>query len=110
MGYIWRNGISGRLLVEPGYGDRLYPDEADWRRPLASDQAQYREMFHFSTDIAAAWQVVKHIKGCRCEVRIRFCEILFESAEDAPASGIYTFLDITPEAICLAALKAVEAA
>ncbi len=65
---------------------------------------------HYSTDIAAAWEVVEKFQAEDFDVRVGFCRwrddgrvgwLAWVGKADALA-------DTAPHAICLAALKAVE--
>jgi hypothetical protein len=69
----------------------------------------------YSTEIAAAWQVVEKIKdmvkGTDGTFKIQWCEpvwICYWDHEDFLSNPGYAQADTAPHAICLAALKAVS--
>jgi hypothetical protein len=115
-----------------GYaGVRLAPDHP-WtclRNPTAREVADYAQngirhdvlgVDHYSTDIAAAWQVVNALRQRRLYLqmndtmsrwRARFFTVAstrFWDRESADGA-MYEFAETLPHAICLAALAAVEA-
>ena len=63
MGFIWRvSKVSGRrCLISPDYCPAWFVDVANGSEPLA-DQWDTR-LPNYSTDIAAAWQVVEKLRS-----------------------------------------------
>jgi hypothetical protein len=82
------------LVAEKVMGFVVHPHGGVWD---GKNPATYRTDFHPSTDISAAWEVVEKFKnGPRDDA--------YHSFYDNATMSIYA---ITPERICLAALKAV---
>ena len=102
---------AGREL-DAMIAEKVMGVEVNWREIRRTEAAggNYRELVgtpRYSTDIAAAWEVVTRFANERYYVRLELDAdgvwwAQIGSAEDAPAKS-------PPLAICLAALKAMEA-
>lgn len=93
----WMHGDPGDEFAEAGRGRGCAPLTTAWRVPYS----------RYSTDIAAAWEVVEKVRGDRdvwlqwdSETSIWGCQFF--------SGGHECFADTAPLAICRAALKAVS--
>lgn len=99
------------LVAEKVMGWRWFTDEFN-PRPVLVPPGMPRQsaLPSFSTDIAAAWEVVERLRGMEPELswndEARCWIVGFWKGPSAP-STIHGSSDSAPNAICLAALKAV---
>jgi hypothetical protein len=82
-------------------------------QPHAGYPAGHISPPHYSTDIAAAWEVVEKMLEAYSGVEIYLenerCEVHCDGARDEWDDLVYIRGDTAPHAICIAALKAMEA-
>ena len=96
------------VLEDPVGEDTLW----DWRHCAFEEYPDGRIRFHpeYSTDIAAAWEVVERMRPPTRTSTVRTVWHLFVDymKDECGALGEYTLMEyLSPEAICLAALRAV---
>jgi len=118
----WRHVKVTAGYSEVGSSEILYDHHDYWERPDLSKT----HLHHFSTDIAAAWQVVEKLgswhgfKFILClrdklnaiEVKLeegRWEAGWFEDSYEGPEARVVSYGDTAPEAICRAALETVGA-
>jgi hypothetical protein len=74
---------------------------------------EFGKLPKFSTDIAAAWEVLEALKKRGAMVHVHFTESQWMASwrkhNDPPSLVISAFAKTAPHAICLAALKAIAA-
>lgn len=125
LGYQWwRSSSSGnRCLFPPGKKPGWFNELADGTEPLVSDWKMMR-IPACSTDIAAAWEVVERLReygwviglwiddepwDAADEDGTHACSLLGCNRGRTDPTDIREYADTTPLAICLAALRAVDA-
>lgn len=92
--------VMGWAPRDAGAGDRLIYVGA-W--------AHCESLPHYSTDIAAAWQVVEKLAADGLYVHVGYCLGRTEASVNSPLDIIdNAYAPTAPLAICLAALKALE--
>ncbi len=84
--------------------------DAEFHRECAEDNLE-TELRNYSTDIAAAWEVVEKLRSEGCRYSITDCPhekrpTVQLTLKTGAACGAYA--PTVPHAICLAALKALE--
>lgn len=121
MGYVWRksNRSGKRCICRPDRCPDWFDSPADGTEPLVSDWDSYPFTPAYSTDIAAAWEVVERLLVRRMYPDlvssnypvVWTCEVDSYSDPEAATDPwpVKSCADTAPLAICRAALQAVRA-
>ena len=105
MGRVWAVAPMTapiKVLIEPQF------KTGDWQELKGGEIASFGNLPLYSTDIAAAWEVVEKLRGDRITVGVTAYDRDVEC--EIHIGGLHTVrAETAPLAICRAALKAVDA-
>lgn len=115
----WRSSTTGRRALFIEQPPEWFTEKADGTEPLVGDWNTYGGFPAYTTDIAAAWEVVEKVHDDEFWLKLTHRTHYYETGEDAPMwdawfrcvragiRGDHVAKRATaPEAICLAALRA----